>query len=255
MKRMLFGVALVLSALCSGTARAQDNSLPSQPHLLVKGEAKREVKPDRFTLAIELRAVDVLPDAARRRTQESAASVLALFAKHGVLADSVHASALSIKPETRYKDDEQVFQGTAVERDLSGTFTTLDQVRQVLASLKTSEEVQVNGISPAYADESSLRGELKRSAAEQSRAAANELANAYGVRISALYSISEVAPQFAYGVRGNSWGGGVRDRASDGMALDAIAVTGARAQEMSESLEAGSITLSENVYAIFLIAQ
>jgi uncharacterized protein len=254
MKHMLVGCALMLTILCAGPAVAQDNSLPSQPHLLVKGEASREVEPDRFTLDIKLRAVDVRPDAARRRTQHNAASVLALFAKHGALAESVHAAALRIEPTTRYKDDEQVFEGTAVERELSGTFTSLTQLRQVLASLETSEEVQVSGISPSYAGAAALRGELKRAAAKQSRVAADELAKAYGVTISGLYAISEVAPQFAYGVRGNSWGL-VVEHVSGGTALDAVNVTGERARDMAESLEAGSITLTENVYAIFLIAQ
>lgn len=253
-KHMLIGCALMLSALCGGPASAQDNSLPSQPHLLVKGEASREVEPNRFTLDIKLRSIDVHPDVARRRTQDSAAAVLALFAEHGALADSIHATALSIEPTTRYKDEEQVFQGTAVERELSAMFATLAQLRQVLAKLTTSEEVQVSGISPSYAGEAALRRELKRAAAKQSRIAADELAKAYGVRISGLYAISEVAPQFAYGVRGNSWGM-VVENVSGSPELDSVTVTGERARGMAESLEAGSITLTENVYAIFLIAQ
>ncbi len=36
------------------SAQAQVNPLPSQPHLLVKGQAEREVAPDRFTVTVTL---------------------------------------------------------------------------------------------------------------------------------------------------------------------------------------------------------
>lgn len=234
---------------------AQANSVPSQPHLLVKGEAKREVIPDRFTLKVALSSSDTSPGAARQRVQDNATRVLNLFERHGALENSVQATSLSIEPKTRYKEDEDepVFTGTEVSRDLSATFAQLAQVRAVLGELKTSPEVQVSGIDPKYADEGKVRAELKRQAAEQTRVSAHHLAEAYGTRITGLYTISDVAPQFAYGVQAGHWGGGTSEghhlpRAQ--APLDAISVTGARA----ESLEAGSITLTENIYAIFLIA-
>lgn len=256
MKTIGAWILMSLLALPS-LAMAQVNSLPSQPHLLVKGDAEREVEPDRFTLKISLESVDASPALARRRVQQNAERVLATFARAHALDGSIQASSLSIEPKTRYKDDEDVFVGTEVGRELSATFSSLDDVRSVLAELKTSEELQVSGISPGYADEAKVRAELKRQAADQTRESARELAAAYGMRITGIYTISDVAPDFAYGVRAGQWHRGTsvsRDRSASSpmpaRSLDAIAVTGARA----ESLEAGSITLTENIYAIFLIA-
>ncbi|MBB5878308.1 SIMPL domain-containing protein [Xanthomonas sp. 3498] len=238
-------------------ASAQVNSLPSQSHLLVKGEAKREVVPDRFGLTITLSAVDADPGAARKRVQANAEKVLAAFAQRHALAGSVQATTLSIAPERRYQGDKQLFEGTRVQRTLSAEFAALDDVRALLGALATSEDVQVSGIAPRYSGEAALRAELKRQAAEQTRSSAQSLAKAYGVRLGGLYTISEVAPNFAYGIQAGQW-------PSESVAVQLVSAppapaadlsTARAADGMAESLEAGTLTLSENVYAVFLIAQ
>ncbi|QNH14422.1 SIMPL domain-containing protein [Xanthomonas sp. SI] len=251
--RWVIAVLLAVPAFAS----AQVNSLPSQPHLLVKGEAQREVVPDRFGVKITLSAVDADPSAARKRVQANAASVLAAFKQQHALADSVQATTLSIQPEQRYEDNKQVFIGTRVQRTLSADFSTLDDLRGLLGKLSTSEELQVSGVTPHYSGETALRAELKRQAAEQTRASAQALAKAYGVRLGGLYTISEVAPDFAYGIQAGRW-------PTEPVALQlASAPVGPlfqvaeprAADHVAEYLEAGSLTLSENVYAVFLIAQ
>lgn len=247
--RWVMAVLLALPAFAS----AQVNSLPSQPHLLVKGEAQREVVPDRFGVKITLSAVDADPGAARKRVQANAASVLVAFKQQHALADSVQATTLSIQPEQRYEDDKQVFEGTRVQRTLSANFGTLDDVRGLLSKLSTSEELQVSGIAPHYSGEAALRAELKRQAAEQTRASAQSLAKAYGVRLGGLYTISEVAPDFAYGIQAGHW---PSESSRQSLGGDNYRPTPLpMPAPAAESLEAGSLTLSENVYAVFLIAQ
>lgn len=245
----------IIAALLASPAfaSAQVNSLPSQPHLLVKGEAQREVVPDRFGVNITLSAVDVDPEAARKRVQTNAANVLVAFKQQHALTNSVQATTLSIEPEQRYEDDKQIFSGTRVQRTLSADFGTLDDVRGLLGKLRTSEELQVSGIAPRYSGEAALRAELKRQAAEQTRTSAQALANAYGVRLGGLYTISEVAPDFTYGIKAGHWPSESRRQGlfrGDGRPTPLTMPAPA-----AESLEAGSLTLSENVYAVFLIAQ
>ncbi|MBN6112795.1 SIMPL domain-containing protein [Xanthomonas bonasiae] len=249
--RWVIAVLLALPAFAS----AQVNSLPSQPHLLVKGEAQREVVPDRFGVKITLSAVDADPGASRKRVQANAANVLVAFKQQHALADSVQATTLSIQPEQRYEDNKQVFEGTRVQRTLSADFGSLDHVRGLLGKLSTSEELQVSGISPRYSGEAAARAELKRQAAEQTRISAQALAKAYGVRLGGLYTISEVAPDFAYGIQAGSWPSSGTQVIAEPRGSDIVTVSGSRAQSAAESLEAGSLTLSENVYAVFLIAQ
>ncbi|HVJ36212.1 MAG TPA: SIMPL domain-containing protein [Stenotrophomonas sp.] len=252
---VLLSSCLLLAPLL---ASAQVNSLPSQPHLLVRGKAEREVIPDRFSVSVQLEQKDASPETARTRVQADAATVLALFKAHKALPETVEASSLAISPSSRYVDGRQVFEGTKVRRTLSATFSQLADVRAVLGGLQTSEHLQVNGISPSYGDEVRVRGELKRDAAAQTRANARNLAEAYGVQLGGLYTISEVAPNFAYGIEAGSWGETTRQGRPMPPSPSApgygFSAAGAADEISGESLEAGSLTLTEYVYAIFLIA-
>lgn len=257
--RMLLWSALLVAVVPQ--AWAQANSVPSQPHLLVKGDASRKVMPDRFVVKVALESVDMQTDIARRKVQANAERIMGLFARHHAIAETVRMDNLSIEPSTRYKDDEEVFAGTAVSRDLEGAFENPEQLRDFLAELNASKEIQVRTATPKYSGELRLRAELKAEAAAQTRASAKGLADAYGAKIIGLYTISDVAPNFAYGVQAGSWpnvnsGGDFYER---GGSLDRVQVSGSRnqvaaASAAGELLTAAPITYTENVYAIFLIS-
>ncbi|MQP74383.1 DUF541 domain-containing protein [Stenotrophomonas sp. MYb238] len=257
--RMLLWSALLVAVVPQ--AWAQANSVPSQPHLLVKGDASRKVMPDRFVVKVALESVDMQTDIARRKVQVNAERIAALFATHGAIAETVRMDNLSIAPSTRYKNDEEVFQGTAVSRDMEGAFETPERLQAFLAELKASSEVQVRTATPVYSGEARLRAELKAEAAAQTRTSAKGLADAYGAKIIGLYTISDVAPSFAYGVQAGSWpsANGARDFYERGDSLDRVQVSGSRVAVSplpapGELLTAAPITYTENVYAIFLIS-
>lgn len=259
LSNMLLWSSLLLAVVPQ--AWGQANTIPSQPHLLVKGDASRKVMPDRFVVKIALESVDMQTDVARRKVQANAERTMALFAKHGAIAETVRMDNLSIAPSMHYKDDDEVFVGTAVSRGLEGAFEKPEQLQAFLAELNASREVQVRTAQPMYSGESRLRAELKAEAAAQTRASAKGLADAYGATITGLYTISDVAPSFAYGVQAGTWSNVNRadtfHREND--SLDRVQVTGGRnvgyaAPAPGEQLIAGPITYTENVYAIFLIS-
>ncbi|WP_425533012.1 SIMPL domain-containing protein [Stenotrophomonas rhizophila] len=253
--------ALLLSstlAMVAPNVWAQANTIPSQPHLLVKGSATRTVMPDRFTVKVALESVDPRTDVARQRLQGNNQRVIELFKRSGAIAGTVRADNLSIAPSTHYRDGEQVFEGTRVSRQLEAAFPTVEALQVFLGGLEASKEVQVRTAAPSYAGEATLRAALKGEAAAQTRASAKGLARAYGATVTGLYSISDVAPSFAYGVQAGSWpdARGTSDY-SDARPMDSVEVTGSHSANApgvtGELLTAAPITYTENVYAIFLI--
>ncbi|KZE47579.1 uncharacterized protein YggE [Stenotrophomonas sp. PvP093] len=245
-----------LLATMAPSAWAQANTIPSQPHLLVKGQGSRTVMPDRFGLQLNIEETDMDADAARRRVQDNVARVLALFKQHKAVEGSVRADNLRIGPATRYEQNRQVFIGTRVSRQLRASFASVKAMQDVLGALKANENVQVSSLAPTYSGEVALRRELKGEAAAQTRESALGLAKAYGTRVRGLYSISDVAPNFAYGVQAGNWpsSGDLVTPPSPPAPeapMNSIETTGSR---LRESVEAGPITYTENVYAIFLIS-
>ncbi len=237
--------------------QAQEYSLPAQPHLLVKGQAERVVTPDRFVVTLALQRTDPAPEQARTLVQGDAAHVLEAFRAHKAVPGSIDASALQMQPEYAYEANRQVFKDTQISRTLTATFARLADVRGFLADIQTTEHLRIASLATEYSAEGALRAQLKREAAEQSRASAQGLAGAYGTRITGLYTISDVAPSFAYGVKAGTWPLDPRTpppapppQADAGASVDRLI----EPRQLAESLEAGTVRIVENVYAIYLIA-
>lgn len=252
--------AALLLVLGAPLAMAQVNALPSLPHLLVKGEASREVVPDRFTVSVTLSALDMQPELARERVQANLGGLLTVLKSGGAIAGSIDASTFSVQPEHTYESQRRVYRGIRATRQLRVTFPDSEATRAFLARLPAGEEVQLAGIEPTFSGEAALRGELKAEAMQQTRETAGLLAGSYGARLGGLYSVSDVAPSFAYGIQAGQWPttggrGGVSPpapAASPAAALDRIQVTGSRITP--ESLAVGTVTIAEHLYAIFLLA-
>ncbi len=262
--RFVRGCAVLVLMLCAPFAAAQVNALPALPHLLVKGEATRDVVPDRFTVSITVSALDMQPEIARERVQTNLGALLTALKSGGAIAESIDASTFSVAPEHGYEDETRVYKGIRATRQLRVTFADAEATRAFLRTLPAGETVQLGGIQPTFSGEAALRGELKAEAMRQTRETAALLAGSYGARLGTLYSVSDVAPNFAYGIQAGRWPQAGRGRSmpaapeappvvfDDPNTLDRIQVTGSRITP--ESLAVGTVTIAEHLYAIFLLA-
>ncbi len=258
MKRRLMG--LVMSCLClvAGAVHAQANALPQAGHILVYGEAKARAIPDRFSIGMTFTAVDTNADAARRKVEDNLQRAIAALRAASVPEGEIVATSLEIEPSTEYDSElrKQVFKGIEVTRKLSARFSDQASLRRFLAGLETSEEVQVSGVTTELSDEPSLRRQLRQKAIESTREKAGAIAKAYGVRVAGLYSVSDTAPQFEYGIAEGSWPEAYQWRNSGGDGtLDRIEVTGSRIPGSElESFQAGYVDFIDKIYAVFLIS-
>ncbi len=253
--KLLTSVALLALAPLF-PAHAQVNALPDARHVLVYGEATARAVPDRFRLGMKFKQVDADAQRARDRLESSLATVLQQLSAAGVDERDVVATSLDVGPYMRYdnKREEQVYAGVAATRELTARFSDATTLEAFLASVKASEQVQITGIDTELSTEAQLREQLRTKSIEATRQKARDMAAAYGARITGLYSVSDVAPQFSYGIREGSWQGGY---AWDGYArtLDKVEVTGSRAKALqTESLKVGYVDYSDKIYAVFLLA-
>ncbi|KGI76915.1 SIMPL domain-containing protein [Oleiagrimonas soli] len=254
MKRWMFVLAaLVLPAV----AQAQVHTLPDAPHLLVKGHAEGRYVPDRFTVDIQVTVIDPSPGKARVAVERH---VLALFKSidaHGAIKHLTRASSLSMSEATSYKDGEQVHKGTEVDRNVSVTFDSLKRLQGFISDLPASKEVLVQATRVGRSDQAQRMMTLRTQAIANSKVAARALAKAYGMQITGVYSISEVAPDFSYGVQAGSWDVGPTGSGNApppppvgrGPALASMDV-----KAVPTALRTGTIELSQNMYAVYLIA-
>jgi len=247
-------------ALAAGNAAAQVNALPPTRHILVYGDAQARAVPDRFKIGIQFESVDLNPDTARRAVEANVADILARLKQAGVPADEIVATSLQIGPRQRYdqKLQEQVFTGTAVTRTLSARFTRQAQLEEFLAGVETSQALRISEVTTELGSEPELRRALREKSILSSREKAEVIAKAYGTRLGGLYSVSDVAPQFDYGIREGSW---PQAYAWSNGRLDRIVVTGSRSAPSPQadigartSFQSGYVDFNDKIYAVFLLA-
>ena len=248
---------------CLGIAsvHAQVNALPPSRHILVYGAAQARAIPDRFKIAINFESIDPDPDAARRRVESNVQSVLNALKAAGVPAGEIVATSLQVGSRERYdrQRNEQVFAGTAVTRNLTARFSRQKDMEKFLATIKTSQELSISNVSTELSSEPQLKEALRQKAIDSSKAKAEAIAKAYGARLGSVYSVSDVAPEFRYGVIEGEWP--ATYEWSGAGTLDRIEVTGSRlhaspalAPAQGVSLQSGYVNYDDKIYAVFLLA-
>jgi uncharacterized protein YggE len=176
-----------------------------------------------------------------------------------VAESEIVATSLQIEPRSDYDEAQrkQVFEGIEVTRKLSARFSDQAKLKDFLSKLDTSEEVQVSGVTTELSSEPELRKQLRQKAIESTREKAQVIAKAYGVRLAGLYSVSDTAPQFKYGITEGDWPTMYQWRESgDASVLDRVTVTGSRLSAAdAESFQTGYVNFDDKIYAVFLISE
>lgn len=253
-------VAMLLA--CSAPVLAQVNALPPTRHILVYGEAQARAIPDRFRIGIDFESIDMDTDLARQRVESNVQSVLKLLSESNVPEGEIVLTSLQVGTYERYdgKKEEQVFGGTKVMRTLSARFSAQADLKKFLAAVKTTKESKISEVETELSDEIELRKALREKTIESSKAKAEVIAESYGVRLTGLYSVSDVAPQFQYGIQQGSWLSKYEwNRRRTGVAsfapgtLDSVTVSGTRTNSV-ESFQTGYVDFEDKIYAVFLIA-
>ena len=251
-------IALLLLLSATADVSAQVNALPPTRHILVYGDAQARAIPDRFKIAIQFEAVDVDPDIARRTVEENFKGILANLKGAGVPDREIVATSLKIGPRQRYDQPSraQVFAGTAVTRSLTARFSSQAGLEKFLANVKTSKELMISEVTTELSDEPELRSALREKAIHSSRQKAEVIAKAYGATLGGLYSVSDVAPQFQYGIQEGSWPRAYQwsgNRLVDGYSPPAPPAPAA-SLPATVSLQTGYVNFNDKIYAVFLLA-
>lgn len=213
------------------------NAVPSGPHLSVSGKAFRKVQPDRFSIELKVEAIDIKPLKARTRVEKRMADILAGFKANHALPDSVDASAISVGAQQQFRDGWTMFAGTKVSRTARATFSTLADLRGFIDATDTDNELQITNTSVTRSDIDAIHRALRHEAIEDSIRSAKAMADAYGVRLGSLYTVSDASPGYS-----------VAPPAPPAPPAD----LGMSARP-SIDLKVGSIEVDELVYATFLM--
>lgn len=257
--KMRLVLAVVLMAF-AGAANAQMNALPQARHILVYGQAQARAIPDRFRIEVSFDVVDQKADVARTKVEVMMQDTLAKLRKAGVPDGEIIATSLQIEPRNEYNSElrKQEFKGMGVQRSVTATFDDQANLKKFLSQLETSEQLKVSGVTTSLSTEDALKRELRAKTIESTKRKAEVIAKSYGARIMGLYSVSDTAPKFEYGIQKGDWPATYEWRGDGNVrSLDSVAVYGGSASAAAapppESFQAGYVTFNDTIYAVFLI--
>jgi uncharacterized protein len=240
MKMLLIAIS---TALLSVTVWA--DPLPAQPHVYVEGSAEIEVEPDMMTFTLSIQAVNI--DLAKAKADVDARSRLLIETskKFGIQAADIATTALNIRPEYEYKENQRVLTGNNVSRQVDINLRDLKKYPEMMKALvdaKISETINTN---LTLADKKAVEEKVQTAAMNDAKVRANRLAKSQGKTAGDPWSISE------FNNRGNErWE--LRPNRQL-MGSSAKEVGAMRMSDSSEPFEPGVMKITAQVYVVYLL--
>ncbi|RYZ97283.1 MAG: DUF541 domain-containing protein [Moraxellaceae bacterium] len=222
--------------------------LPAQPHVYVEGSAEAEVAPDvmKFTLSIEKSDLDLA--AAKSDVDARSNLLINTCKKLGIKPDAIATTALSIFPEYDYRDQQRVFSGNRVSRQVDITLKDLSKYSQVMKALVDAKITQTINTSLSVSDEKALEDKMLVNAMADAKARAERLAKSQGKELGEPFSISEFntrEPEI-YTLRVNR---SIAGQAASDMAVQSMSSKVAA----NEPFEPGVMKAKAQVYVVYLL--
>lgn len=169
---------------------ASAGSAVDRAAIAVQGVGKVTGTPDVMTIVLGVETRAALAKAALEQNNTLAAQVIAVLKDSGVDPADLQTSRLSVSPTYGDKNDITGYQVTnsvtAVLRDVAGAGAVIDAVGQ-----QAGNAARVQQLSFSIDDDSALRSAARADAVKQAQVQAKQLADAAGVQLGAVRSITE----------------------------------------------------------------
>ena len=195
---LAFTGLLTLAALLASPALAQNTSQTPQRTMSLTGEAEVKSAPD-----IAVISAGVVSEAGTARealtlNNQSMATVLQTIEASGVAKKDIQTSNFSVQPKYKYakrkssgEQDPPRIVGYTVSNTVTVIVRKLADLGQVLDAVVSSGVNQMNGLNFSIAEPAPLRNQARKLAVAEARQRAELYAQATGVSLGRILSISE----------------------------------------------------------------
>ncbi len=197
MKRGLSGVvALALGALvlagCAEPAASTNAGPTHSPGITTRGLGTVTRTPDTVTIVIGVQTRAPSAKSALDANTEKATALITVLKSKGVAAADLQTSRLSVNPTSepatgRITGYEVTNQITATLRDIGAAGGLIDAAGQA-----AGDAIRLQQLSFSIADDSAARAQARADAVRQAQAHAKQMADAAGVTLGRIRSITEV---------------------------------------------------------------
>ncbi|MEJ2128880.1 MAG: SIMPL domain-containing protein [Woeseiaceae bacterium] len=184
--RIIF-IALVLA---SAATSAQSN-LPDTPHIYVEGSGVVRLDPDVLRISGEINAVSLDPAEAERAVYEKSARLLETCKEHGIEAEQISASTISMSPKTEYINKRRQVVGYELSRTFEISIKAMDNYYPAVRAIVESGTASDLDAAFTISDPEPSIIRAQQLAIDDARSRAERLAHQSGAKLGKVHSITE----------------------------------------------------------------
>lgn len=184
------GGVLALAGCAAGNATSAAST--TLPGITSRGLGTVTMTPDTVTMVLGVQTRGLSAKSALDNNTAKATALINVLKSRGVAAADLQTSQLSVNPiydsaTGRITGYEVTNQVTATLHDVGAAGGLIDAAGEA-----AGDAVRIQQLSFSIADDSAARGRARADAVRQAQAHAKQMADAAGVRLGRLYSITEV---------------------------------------------------------------
>lgn len=169
------------------------DALPGEPYVAVTGTHSEKVVPDRVRLSLSLIETGRDVAAATASVDGRASQLIRAVKALGVAAQDISSSNLRITPHHNWHNQEQVYVGTEVARDVEIVLRDIALYDELLKALLDAKVGRINDTVLETSQQEALRARALRGAVQDARARARMLVQDLPQTIGRVYSISSLS--------------------------------------------------------------
>lgn len=187
---------LVLGGCANAPAAASPTATPGTaglPSIVAHGQGKVTGTPDTVTLTLGVQTAGASAKAAMDANAAKANALVDMLKGKGVAEKDLRTSQLNVSPT--YGPPDGRISGYQVSNMVTATLHDIGAAGGIIdaAGAAAGDAVRVQGLTFSIADDSTLRGQARADAVKQAQAQAKQLADAAGVALGKVRTISEAA--------------------------------------------------------------
>jgi uncharacterized protein YggE len=163
--------------------------------MTVSGAAQVQVVPDMATVTLGTTARDSDAVTAMNTTSEALDAIIARLAAHEIAARDIQTSSLSLREDRRWDNQRnaEISEGFVASNQLRVRVRDLDKLDEVLAASLADGANTLSGLQFGLSDPGPAQDEARQQAVRNAIAKAKLYADAAGVELGPVVSISDVA--------------------------------------------------------------
>lgn len=185
-RHLLLAVIGLMVSFFTLQASAQNH----MPQITVTGNSEITAEPDQATINLSVRTQALSSAEAKKDNDQRINVFFDALNDLSIKDDAITAASINISAQYDYQNRQQRFIGFQVSRAISVEIEDLEMLHSVLDTAVNLRINSIQSISYSSSKEGELRKQARVAAIEDSKAKAQELAEAYDAKLGPIYNIS-----------------------------------------------------------------